>query len=193
MYIKLLLIIMIFFNIFYINCEDTKHITLRNYPSSLDTDDVKSMLKKYDFFCQEQEYDWNKDFCNTNGKGFDNAFVLQKDDQIVYDRKSGLMWQKGGSDNMSFKNAKEWVEQLDFAGFDDWRLPTLEEAMSLMEPEQNNHRYIDPIFDSKQYRIWTADQFKGAAAQWVVDFYDGYCGWSGVYYGLNYVRAVRSG
>ena len=52
------------------------------------------------------------------------------------------MWQQSGSsERMQFEDAKKWITELNlkgFAGFNDWRLPTLEEAMSLMEPEQKN-------------------------------------------------------
>jgi hypothetical protein len=87
-----------------------------------------------------------------------------------------------------------------FAGFSDWRPPTLEEAMSLMEPEANkeNDRYIDPIFERKQSWIWTADSFKidmgtfFLQVGWNVLFERGMCNfaqWDAKHY---YVRAVRS-
>ena len=44
----------------------------RSKPTSLSDDDVKSMLKKYDFYCKE--YDWNKEYCNPKGQGFKNKF-----------------------------------------------------------------------------------------------------------------------
>lgn len=172
--------------------DTTEPIILRNQPNQLIEDEVKSMLKNHGFF--SQQYDWNKEFCNPNGKGLDNDFVLQKNGQIVYDRASGLMWQQSGSDDdMSFEEAMRWVEQLTFAGFDDWRLPTLEEAMSLVEPEQkNDDLYIDPVFNSKQSWIWTLDLVKDESwAAWVVYFLNGSCYRRSVD-STSYVRAVRS-
>lgn len=50
------------------------------------------------------------------------------------------MWQQSGSENyMNYKDTQAYIEKLKkekFAGYRDWRLPTLEGAMSLMEPEQ---------------------------------------------------------
>ena len=94
---------------------------------------------------------------------------------------------------MDFDAALAYIKKLNgrsFAGFKDWRLPTLEEAMSLMEPKQKNRNlYIDPIFDKKQQWIWTSDK-ESASSAWVVYFYDGTCHLYHVYYG-TFVRAVR--
>ena len=99
---------------------------------------------------------------------------------VIYDLKTGLMWQQGGSpDKMKFEPTKNWIAELNrkqYAGYNDWRLPTLEEAMSLMEPKKlNGDLYIDPIFDSNQSWIWTSDPYSGASAQWVVHFNYGKC------------------
>ncbi|TVL96660.1 MAG: hypothetical protein CV087_23425, partial [Candidatus Brocadia sp. WS118] len=60
------------------------------------------------------------------------------------------------------------------AGFSDWRLPTLEEALSLMEAKknENNGFYINSLFGIIQNKIWTADR-KSATEVWVVDYYSG--------------------
>ena len=72
----------------------------------------------------------------------------------MYDGASRLMWQQAGSENhMDYYKAKKWIDDLNkkgYAGFSDWRLPTLEEAMSLMAPEKISSLYIYPIFDERQ-------------------------------------------
>jgi hypothetical protein len=168
----------------------------RHQPMTLPTYAVLSMLKKFDFYCSE--YGWNKDRCNPNGRGFANQYQLKtiQGDKVVMDQASGLVWQQGGSDKyMNFEAAKKWIENLNqqgYAGFKDWRLPTLEEAMSLMEPKRmNGDLYLDPLFDKTQAWIWTADPVVGSAAAWVVDFYDGHCSPDNLHF--HCVRAVRSG
>ena len=95
------------------------------------------------------------------------------------------------------KEAQNYIQILNYkkyAGYSDWRFPTLEEAMSLVEPTENKDRYlINPIFDKKQWWIWTADKESGWP-KWVVNFREGYCRPYGYKPKLGYyVRAVRSG
>ncbi len=84
------------------------------------------------------------------------------DDKVVIDHATGLMWhQSGSSVNVSWKRSKNWVTKLNdngYAGFTDWRLPTLEETVSLLEPSaKNGNQFIDPAFDQAQSSVWTCD------------------------------------
>jgi hypothetical protein len=148
---------------------------------------VSDMLAKRNFF----------DFKNNkNAPGFDNDYEPQSfgGDKVVVDHATGLMWQKSGSRYlMTYAEAIKWVENLKakgFAGFHDWRLPTLEEAMSLMEPQTNeSNLYIDSRFDPTQAWIWTIDKY-ASSLEWVVYFGNGYCGLPR-FDGNGCVRAVR--
>jgi hypothetical protein len=168
----------------------TKSKPFRSEPQTLSYDDVKAMLKKFNFF----DSSWNKD-----ASGFANQYKAEtiKGDKVVFDEASGLMWQQGGSpERMEYEPAKNLIADLNkkgFAGYHDWCLPTLEEAMSLMEPKKNkNDLYIDPIFDSQQSWIWTCDPIQGGSWAWVVYFDGGRC-YDGQFDFYYYVRAVRFG
>ena len=120
------------------------------------------------------------------------ALLFRRFLELLYE-SIDLIWQQSGSEEtMNYEMAKAYVDRFNrenFAGYNDWRLPTLEEAMSLMEPEKKNaDLYIDPKFDRVQRWIWTADT-ESAAVVWVVDFYRGGCG--PLYVADDYVRAVR--
>jgi len=95
---------------------------------------------------------------------------------------------------MKFKKVQKYIQELGdkkHAGFSDWRLPTLEEAMSLMGLTKNEHGlHIHPIFDKKQEWIWTADK-RGSSEAWFVFFYSGSCNNVGIDNFNIYVRAVR--
>jgi len=158
----------------------------RSQPTSLSEDEVKAMLKKHDFF----DSDWN-----PNGRGFDNKFDFQiiKGDTIVIDRASNLMWQHGGSPNMiGFEFTDRWIRELNqkgYAGFHDWRLPTLEEAMTLVEPLRF---HIDPVFDIKQSWIWTCDLIHGNGVMCMINFGRGNCETLVFAAMPGSIRAVRS-
>jgi hypothetical protein len=146
-----------------------QHHAFRSAAVTLLEDDVKQMLVQQDFY----DYHWNK-----SGEGQVHDFEKQRNGKVVLDRATGLMWQRAGStDRMPHADAQQYIRQLnaqEFAGFSDWRLPTLEEAMSLMEPRWVDGLYIDPIFDKSQKWIWTADR-ASANAVWVVGFLIGHC------------------
>ncbi|MCP4255275.1 MAG: DUF1566 domain-containing protein [Candidatus Scalindua sp.] len=134
---------------------------------------------------------------NPSASGFSNLFKLQHGGKVVNDDASGLMWQQSGSDIMSYRKTSVYLDALNrqrFAGYSDWRLPTLEEAMSLLESEKSKDElYIDCTFDKKQMWIWTSDSIPGfiASGAWVVYFDSGGCGNYFFYYGSYFVRAVR--
>ena len=163
-------------------------VHLRSKPiENLSTDDVKKMLKERDFF----EINNNK-----QGKGLNHQYeVIEREGvKLVIDHTTGLTWQQSGSAKyMFYADAIRWIDELKkkkFAGYNDWRLPTLEEAMSLMETEEKNGGlYISEVFDQTQSWIWTADKKAGSVA-WVVYFGYGDC--NGSHVDLNYNgRAVR--
>jgi len=164
---------------------------IRNQQKKISSADVNEMLKEHGFYDKDR---------NPEGIGVIHQYKVQtiRGDKVVFDEATGLMWQQSGSEKrMKYEAEKNWIEKLNqhgYAGFQDWRLPTLEEAMSLMEPEKKSgYLHIDPVFDDRQIHVCTLDRDPGESqAVWVVDFLIGGCGWVGFYH-LNYVRAVRSG
>ncbi len=109
------------------------------------------------------------------------------------------MWQKGGSKNyMKFKDTAAYVRQVNqkgSGGHNDWRLPTMEELSSLLEPKKRaNELYIDPIFDDNQRWCWSSDIMKGSSElAWIVGFDSGYVYCSDFRSVRSYVRVVRAG
>ena len=72
----------------------------------------------------------------------------------VTDRVTGLMWQRGGIDIMSHRSMRREIDRANkekFAGYSDWRLPTMEEALSLLEKEKKAHdQYLHQCFSGEQ-------------------------------------------
>lgn len=113
---------------------------------------------------------------------------------VIMDHATGRLWQKAGAAGfVTYEEAKAYIEELNqqqFAGYNDWRLPTIPELMSLVEKEkQDNGMYINPLFDTTQFWCWSADLSLPKAA-WLVDFKHGTVNAVLLTY-YNYVRAVR--
>jgi len=169
-------------------------LKLRSQPiDQLSGEVVKAMLKKYDFYCAA--YGWSKAWCNPQGQGIAHKYELQHDGKVVADHATDLMWQQSGSPHyMNYADTEKYTRDLNnqrFSGYSDWRLPTLEETMSLMEREKKNgDLYIDSLFDKTQLWIWTADMYSVAGRAWYVLFHHGNCNHYVIGYNF-YVRAVR--
>jgi hypothetical protein len=134
---------------------------------------------------------------NEYTKGIQHQYEVKEHhgQKLVIDHTTDLTWQQSGSNStMPYVAATQYIYALNdlrFAGYNDWRLPTVEEAMSLMEPEiKNGSLYIDPVFDRTQRYIWTADKYLSEVA-WVVNFFAGHFKDEHVEHDHNYARAVR--
>jgi hypothetical protein len=145
------------------------------------------MLEARDFY----DKTWRQ-----HGQGFQNQFATEKQfgDRLVVDHRTGLVWQQGGSKSwMVYADAKRYISELNdsyFGGYTDWRLPTLEEAMSLVEPQPSaNGLHISTFFRPEQRYIWTADK-QCEEVVWFTAFPNGGVGSCRVS-NYNSVRAVR--
>jgi hypothetical protein len=93
----------------------------------------------YVYFVRGADYGINDFENNDNGTITDNA--------------TGLMWmQDDNGSAILWKDALDYCENLEFAGFNDWRLPNAKELQSILDytrsPETTNSAAIDPIFNS---------------------------------------------
>jgi hypothetical protein len=182
--------------------EKKPQIRLRSEMSTLSVDQAKVMIFAHNFY----RTGWN-----DSGTGIEHGYEAQalNGALVVVDHATGLMWQKGGSvDGVGLPGAERYVGDLNaktWAGFSDWRLPTLEEAMSLMTTDKDGVpdevmvgdervkgvMHLNPTFEkSGAPFIWTSDSFSPARG-WVVYFRDAECV-PEVFDFNAYVRAVRS-
>jgi len=122
------------------------------------------------------------------------AVKMISGDQVALDHVTGLMWHMFGSDErMSHKKAEKWVQDLNnrgYAGYNDWRLPTVEEAASLLEFEKNNEDlFLGLRLGRFQPNIWTGDRHTYGGV-WHVNFLKCTVGWITPYQKI-YVCPVR--
>lgn len=146
-------------------------VTLPREPGVYKDEDVAAIIQKWNF------YDGD---LNPDGE-FENHLVSSGRSGVVVDQRTSLMWQTQGLEISSSRTMQRKIEELNkrgFAGYHDWRLPTLEEAMSLMESQANSKDiHLKPCFSKEQPFIFVAAQRKPGGF-WFVDYKHGRAFWS---------------
>ena len=119
----------------------------------------------------------------------------QREGEVVTDTKLGLTWQ----DNSAVKNtkkrwkvAKKYCQNLSIEGYSDWRLPSYDELLTIVDYDKYNPA-IMPSFKnvSTSDLYWSSSVYvSDSQYAWIVLFKDGYTDY---FYLTNeyYVRCVR--
>ncbi len=116
-------------------------------------------------------------------------------EETVTDDASRRMWQQAGSPfPIQWQKAWAYIDRLNtarFAGQADWRLPTLDELITLLrDVPRADEDCIAPIFDQSRIWLWSCDR-RSFTAAWYVSTDMGFVAWQD--FSANfYVRAVRS-
>jgi arylsulfatase A-like enzyme len=91
---------------------------------------------------------------------------IDNEDGTITDLATGLMWLKEDSGatvgTLDWIEALAWSEELEYAGYDDWRLPDAKELHTLVdysrapdaEDESRRSAAIDPIFELTEMESW---------------------------------------
>ncbi len=160
-------------------------VLLPSVPGLINDDQIADVIREWNFF--DAEY-------NPSGK-FENSFVSTSNPEVIIDQRTSLMWQRDGLDINSNRTIQKNIDELNkkmFAGFSDWRLPTMEEAMSLMEPVKNfKDVFLKPCFSKEQPFIFVAAQRK-PGGYWFVDYKQGRAFWSSGTIPGGFGRLVRA-
>ena len=120
-------------------------------------------------------------------------FVRDDSKEVVIDTKRKLMWQ----DDESVKNVqKNWqgaishCKNLNFAGFDDWRLPSRMELHNITDKTKYNPAIQDGFKNTVYNSYWSSSQYvSNVSFAWYVDFSNGYSNRD--VGGEDFIRCVR--
>ncbi|WP_045213642.1 DUF1566 domain-containing protein [Desulfonatronovibrio magnus] len=135
--------------------------------------------------------------------------LVDHGDGTVTDMATGLMWQNcsygqtwndgqctGDAVTRTWQQALEAAENLNWAGYSDWRLPNRNELHSLVDYTQINMT-IDPVFASVSSSYWssTTNAYHPLDTHraWLVNFRNGQVDLYSSKSASFYVRAVRAG
>ena len=138
----------------------------------------------------------------TDAPGFTASFSRDDTKNVVTDSVYKLMWQDGEEIYQgTYDEAVKYCENLTFAGFDDWRLPTANELFSITDDTRFNPA-INKAFKNVAYETndkgekshswcWSSTEYTGGSSSaWFVDFRHGRAYWYDVSV-RNFVRCVR--
>ena len=119
----------------------------------------------------------------------------ENNDGTITDRSTNLLWQAAGSDYpLPWQQAQLYVDDLNrqrFAGRDNWRLPTVNELLSLVKPAgEAENICIEEVFDRSKPWLWSCD-CRSAIASWYISMDMGFVAWQD-HSCCYFVRAVSS-
>jgi hypothetical protein len=82
---------------------------------------------------------------------YGNNDLADNEDGTITDSATGLMWtQDGTGEGVTWQDALLYCEEMDWAGYDDWRLPNAKELQSIVDysrsPDTTDSPAIDPLF-----------------------------------------------
>ena len=118
-----------------------------------------------------------------------------KASNVVIDSETGMMWQDTpNSVKKDYSGAKAYCRELSLGGHSDWKLPNIDELMSISDKNRVVEPAIKVIFkNTKNSYYWSSSEYVNDSSQaWLVYFSYGADNYN-LKSGKTSVRCVRVG
>ena len=97
--------------------------------------------------------------------------ITRSGDKMVFDAGTNLYWQKDSGKAETWKEALSYCENLEYAGFSDWRLPNKNELVTLIDHSKLGSDVVSSFPGMKADVFWSSTS--AGEYKWVVDMTDG--------------------
>ena len=124
------------------------------------------------------------------------ASYTDNGDGTVRDDVTGLIWQQDVGGSYVWSDAISYCEDLSLAAYDDWRLPTRIELLSIVDHTRTSPAVDTSMLPTPSGFFWTATPWAVSAdppRSWIVNFYEGLTSNNGYTTGEYNARCVRGG
>ena len=122
-----------------------------------------------------------------------SIFEIEKigENEIVSDSATGIIWQKSYASDKNWQDALSYCENLEYAGYTDWRLPNKNDLVSLVKYGKYNPASDFPDMPSSYF--WSSSTIAEINDYaWSVEFYSGFVSAAENKATENNVRCVRN-
>ena len=127
-----------------------------------------------DFFGQDANYA-AKGTCVPQNFIIRTPYSAHTDEKVVRDENTKLEWQRTISDGTyTFNQAISYCADLEYAGYDDWRVPTTKELISIADYDKFNPTADTTYFQDAAGQFWTSKRgANNTNYAWTVYFFEG--------------------
>ncbi|MGD8456142.1 MAG: DUF1566 domain-containing protein [Anaerolineales bacterium] len=170
--------------------DDTAPVSIGSTYPNLDTGQVACYDDRRAIPCPEE----GEDFYGQDAQYSSSQFnYVDNGDGTVTDLNTGLMWVQDPGDKLYYDEAIALAGSYSFAGYDDWRVPTIKELYSLMDFSGVDDAVTgtDPFIDTDYFIFEYGDPSTGEReidSQWVTSsiYTSSVMGGQECFFGVNF-------
>ena len=114
---------------------------------------------------------------------------------MVFHKKTGLFWQDNRlsmSEKITYKESKELCEEMKIGGYEDWRIPTLKELLTIVDYKNYDPAILNGFSSIESSTYWSSTPYQGRDNEvWGVSFKSGATDSNSKTYD-RFIRCVRA-